>query len=265
MGTCKGVLGLAFAMAAGVCGAASGEVLFEEDFDGLEAGSLHNQNGWRLNGGAGGANDDFTVQSGWAARGGAGKAARYLNDGTTPDTSWAAHSFSGATAGQVLGVSFWVYGDATGRRSMLAKLPSGPNPWDAAPLEVRAYADGNTGWVEKFGYVDNGAWVNSDITMTANAWWRIRLDYDMTAASAEDYTYSFYVMQEGQAEQAVAEDIAVRGGLASYMPQWFYVQRYYGGATDDWALDDITVTAVPEPASLLLLSAGLLAMVRRRG
>ena len=44
----------------------------------------------------------------------------------------------------------------------------------------------------------------------------------------------------------------------------FFAFRYVGGDNWWWAVDDVMVTAVPEPATMVLLGLGGLALIRRR-
>lgn len=230
-------------------------------FDGFESGyttgALYGQGNWRV-ANAAPSNNSALVENTFVHSG--SQAMELVLDSSVSAANWAAHALTTPAETTSMTVSFWLGADATGRRSATMSLNTGTNPWDTTLLGVRSYADASTSWSEMFWYRNSdGSWTNTGVAMTGSTWWNLQVSIDLTSR-----TYNFYVQEQNGTLQTLATGIALPSSVTS-LPAWMQITRNYGGANDEVYVDDINVSAVPEPSSTaLLLIVGLSVVGARR-
>lgn len=215
----------------------------------FSTGNLHGQDSWQAstwhNGPAAPNGVDVTpsIQTGTVANG--TQAVKIpLNDVINSETEAAWRTFTGySTTDNIITITQNVYFSANDENSFEIEL-SGSN--DVVTNYVTFYSDGEI-------------YVNDDAISTGHSWtagdgnWKslkIVMDFD------NELTDVYYNSTQ------IADDVAflATGGFERYLV-WSLEPFWYGS---EMYLDDLNITAVPEPTCLVLLGLGSACLVRRR-
>lgn len=224
----------------------SAAVIYSDDFESYTTGALYGQGNWRV-ANTPPTNNSAVIESSFVKSGTTALEMVYDSNSTT--ANWATHSLTTPLDTKTMTVSLWLGADTVGRRSASIILNTGTNPWDAPLLGVRTYANASTNWSEDFFYMNSdGSWTDTGVAMTGGTWWNLQISVDLVTR-----TYGFSVQEQNGSLQTLASGIALSSSVTN-LPTWLQLTRLYGGASDEVYVDNINVSAVPEPSATALIA-----------
>lgn len=153
---------------------------------------------------------------------------------------------------------YWVYRANNTDGSAVIQLDNSATILSAPNQRFGIFIQGTSGYIMQY---SSGTWANAGLAnIPVNTWTRIRMEVDMTQG---DYgAYNLYLMFEGQIESGPVTHTLTAAGPSYINAVRFNPQGTAGGQI---CFDDISLTAIPEPATMSLLAAGsLLAILRKR-
>lgn len=109
-----------------------------------------------------------------------------------------------------------------------------------------------------------GAEVSLDIAFYENGPWG-GIEYVLEALDGDDVvaTDSFVISDEGGRDNPTFRTMSIRGAEFDRLHLYGWLNDAY--TSPRGLIDDLSIIAVPEPASLMLLATGGLVLIRRRG